>query len=90
MFGWLNKSVETVIKDVNDCCKTLSLKLGGEDYFCTDQPTELDALVFGHLYTLLTTELPDVDIASTVKQYVNLVDFCKRVEKRYYSHKGGT
>lgn len=86
--GWMGKSVETVIKDVNDCCKTLSLKLGGQEYFCTDQPTELDALVFGHLYTLLTTELPDVDVASTVKQYQNLVDFCKRVEKRYYSHKG--
>ena len=38
--------------------------------FLSLRPTELDALVFGHLFTLLTTPLPDSGrIVAIIKQY---------------------
>jgi metaxin len=54
------------------------------------RPTELDAYVFGHLFTLLTTELPDVDIGEVVKKYENLKMFTKRVETIYFSRAAST
>ena len=54
------------------------------------RPTELDAYVFGHLFTLLTTELPDVDIGEVVKKYENLKMFTKRVETIFFSRSGST
>lgn len=47
-------------------------------------PTELDALVFGHLFTILTTPLPVNKLAEIVKSYPDLVDLCKRIEQRYF------
>jgi hypothetical protein len=37
----------------------LSVKLGSpqQKYFIGDQPTELDALAFGHIYTILVCHL---------------------------------
>ena len=48
------------------------------------RPTELDALVFGHLYTLLTTKLPDNRLAETVKRFDNLVRFCDTIDKTFF------
>jgi metaxin len=50
-------------------------------------PTDLDALVFGHLFSLLTIQLPGVDIAGDIKEFVNLTDFCKRIEDKYFKEK---
>ena len=49
------------------------------------RPTELDALVFGHLYTLLTTKLPDNRLAETVKSFDNLVQFCETIDMTYFA-----
>jgi len=47
-------------------------------------PTELDALVFGHIFTLLTIDLPNTKFAEIIRNYDNLVNFCTRVDKKYY------
>jgi len=47
-------------------------------------PTELDALVFGHLYTLLTTVLPGGHFTSVLRDFDNLCKFCKRIEDLYF------
>lgn len=47
--------------------------------------TELDAVVFGHLYTLLTTPLPDSGLASVVRSYPTLVALCRTIEGEYFS-----
>ncbi|KAK0074428.1 hypothetical protein PV325_008340, partial [Microctonus aethiopoides] len=47
-------------------------------------PKELDALVFGHLYTILTTPIPGNRLAEIVHRFPDLVDLCKRIEKRYF------
>nr|CAD7395256.1 unnamed protein product [Timema poppensis] len=48
------------------------------------RPTELDALVFGHVFTILTTPLPNNQFAGIVRGYDNLIELCKRVEKDYF------
>ncbi|KAL3070120.1 hypothetical protein niasHT_039050 [Heterodera trifolii] len=63
----------------------LSIKLGQQQFFVGDQPTELDALAFGHLYTLLTTEMPNKAIVETLSKYPNLIAFCKTIDKEYFS-----
>jgi metaxin len=50
----------------------------------------LDALVFGHLFTILTTPLPNNRFASIVRGYPNLIDLCKQVEKEYFERKADT
>ena len=48
------------------------------------RPTELDALVYGHLFTIMTTNLPDNRMSSIVRQYSNLVELCQRVDKEFF------
>lgn len=47
-------------------------------------PTELDALVYGHLYTILTVELPVMRLADIVASFENLEDFCKRINTEFF------
>lgn len=85
--GWANKSLEEVLNEIKSCCQALSERLEQQKYFFGDQPTELDALVFGHLFSLLTIQLPTVDIAADIKEFVNLTEFCQRIEAKYFKEK---
>ena len=51
------------------------------------RPTELDALVFGHLFTILTTRLTSTELAERIKSYSNLLSFCRRIEQTYFEDK---
>uniref|UniRef100_A0A4W3IUR3 Metaxin-2 n=1 Tax=Callorhinchus milii TaxID=7868 RepID=A0A4W3IUR3_CALMI len=82
--GWAGKNLEQVYEDVDQCCQALSQRLGNQSYFFNRQPTELDALVFGHLFTILTTQLTNDALSEKVKNYENLVKFCRRVEQNYF------
>lgn len=53
-------------------------------FFCFYRPTELDALVFGHLFTILTTQLTTDELSEKVKNYSNLTAFCRRIEQQYF------
>lgn len=53
-------------------------------FFCFYRPTELDALVFGHLFTILTTQLITDELSEKVKNYGNLTAFCRRIEQQYF------
>ncbi|VDN41665.1 unnamed protein product [Gongylonema pulchrum] len=57
------------------------------NYFLGDSPTELDALAFGHLYTILTTELPNMELTNCLRRYANLTEFCQRIDKQYFAPK---
>jgi metaxin len=83
--GWARKSEDEVFDEVQTCCKSLSEKLGSQPFFFGSRPTELDALVFGHLYTALTTQLLTDRFADTVRSCSNLVDFCRRIHDNYFS-----
>ncbi|XP_066282124.1 uncharacterized protein [Branchiostoma lanceolatum] len=51
------------------------------------KPTELDALVFGHLHSLLAPDLSHPRLQQAVQQHGNLAAFCHRVARKYFSHK---
>lgn len=82
---WSSKNFNEVVEDCDRCFRALSVKLGVNHYFIGEQPTELDALAFGHLYTILTTELPNMQIANTLKKYPNLITFCKRIDEEFFA-----
>lgn len=82
--GWTSKTFEEVCDEVYTCCQALSERLDKQRYFFGETPTELDALVFGHLFTLLTTNLPNNEFARIIEQFSNLKKFCERVDKTYF------
>ncbi|XP_063908504.1 metaxin-2-like isoform X2 [Zophobas morio] len=84
VLGWYQKSMSEVFEEVENCCQALTDRLEGKDFFFGDKPTELDALVFGHLFTILTTPLPNSHIANTVRNYPVLINLVQRIEKDYF------
>jgi len=82
--GWTSKNLEEVYQEVEQCCVALSERLDNQPYFFNEKPTELDALVFGHLFSILTTPLPDTRLASIVRQHKNLVELCQTIDKEYF------
>lgn len=82
---WQDKTLEDVMEEVQNCCGALSERLGDQKFFFGDKPTELDALVFGHLYTLMMCPLLDNKLALLVRSFDNLVDLCKTIEAQYYA-----
>ncbi|KHJ47341.1 hypothetical protein D918_02201 [Trichuris suis] len=81
---WLDKSLDQVLLEVKLCCRVLSLQLQEKPYLMGSRPTPLDALVFGHLYTLITTDLPSVNLGAIVKQFPNLEQLCRRIDETYF------
>ncbi|CAG5120972.1 unnamed protein product [Candidula unifasciata] len=81
---WASKTCEEVCGEVRTCCQALSERLEKKKYFFGDKPTELDAMVFGHLYTLLTTILPGGHFTAVVQDFDNLAQFCKRIEDSFF------
>ncbi|CAN7981016.1 unnamed protein product [Ixodes pacificus] len=79
------QGTSVVFEEVQTCCAALSERLGQQSYFFGDKPTELDALTFGHLYSLMTTDLVDGRLGQIVSGFGNLVDLCHRVESQYFA-----
>lgn len=82
--GWTGKTMEDVYGEVETCCRALSERLDNAPFFFGSRPTELDALVFGHLFTVLTTPLPDNRLKMIVQQFGNLVKLCENIETDYF------
>lgn len=87
VLGWYNKSLDEVLGEVKNCCEALSERLENKQYFFGERPNELDALVFGHIFTIITTPLPNNTLANIVNEYPTLVSLCKRIEIRYFERK---
>ncbi|KOB74713.1 Metaxin-2, partial [Operophtera brumata] len=78
---WYDKTLEQVLADVEQCCNSLSQRLGDRDYFFGNTPTALDALVFGHIRALLSANGPKAALmikpitTSLLKHVVHMVHF---------------
>uniref|UniRef100_A0A069DRQ5 Putative mitochondrial outer membrane protein n=1 Tax=Panstrongylus megistus TaxID=65343 RepID=A0A069DRQ5_9HEMI len=83
--GWYEKNLDKVYEEIDRACNALSERLEKADYFFGDKPTELDALVYGHIFTIITTPLPTNRLASIVTGYQNLRDHCVRIEKMLFN-----
>ncbi|GLV40925.1 uncharacterized protein CBL_08499 [Carabus blaptoides fortunei] len=84
LLGWYQKSMENVYEEVENCCQALAERLEGKEYFFGSKPTELDALVFGHLFTIFTTPLPNNDLGSIARNYPALVNLVQKIEDKYF------
>ncbi|XP_053696603.1 metaxin-2-like [Sabethes cyaneus] len=87
---FLTLKLEEVVQRVDKLCESLSMKLGKQLYFYGDEPTELDALVFGHLFSIFTMTLPNNVLAETINNHKNLTIFCKNVEEKYFKKSAST
>lgn len=85
--GWSEKSMQQVCEEVRTCCQALSERLEKQPFFFGDNPAELDAMVFGHLFTILTTSLPEGHFAEIIQQFPNLTTFCKSIDQKYFQVK---
>jgi len=83
--GWADKPLGAVYGEVERCCLALSQRLGQQTYFFGDKPTQLDALVFGHLFTLITTNLPHLKLSELATKHTNLVRLCKHVDREFFN-----
>lgn len=81
---WKSKTQECIIDLADRCFRSISSKLAHNDFILGSSPTELDALAFGHLYTILTTELPNMELTHCLRRYSNLTEFCQRIDKQYF------
>ncbi|OAD53116.1 Metaxin-2 [Eufriesea mexicana] len=87
IFGWYNKTIEEVCIDVKNCCTALSDRLEGNDYFSGETPTELDALMYGHINALssINPSLPPTvqEIVTTILEFPKLLKHASRIEQNY-------
>ena len=81
---WDTKTMDEVGEQADKVFRALSAQLGTQKFLTGDLPTEADALLFGHTYTLITVRLPLTNITNILKKYPNLIDFTKRVEQLYF------
>ncbi|XP_020621178.1 metaxin-2-like [Orbicella faveolata] len=82
--GWHRKTEREVLEEFKQTCQALSEKLGNNKFFVSDRPTELDALVFGHLHAVLTRYLPDDSLSSVVRNHRNLEHFVMRILNDFF------
>ena len=81
---WSQRQPSEVYREVDTCLYALSERLGEQEYFFGQSPTELDALVYGYLLTMITSKLPlpaNLQLADLVKQHRNLMNFVQRMER---------
>ncbi|XP_067645842.1 metaxin-2 [Eurosta solidaginis] len=87
VYQWNDMTIDEVIEKVEKCCETLTFKLEESPqtpFFYSDQPCELDAIAFGHLFAILTTNLPNMALAHTVQKFKQLVAFCQYIDEKYF------
>ncbi|XP_055908171.1 metaxin-2 [Eupeodes corollae] len=87
VYQWSDMNLEEVLEKVVKCCETLTSKLEESTgpFFFGDEPTELDAIIFGHLFTILTTTLPNNKLAQSIQGFKKLVDFCQNIDAKYFN-----
>lgn len=82
--GWLEKTIEDVLTEVESCCTALSERLDKSSYFYGEKPTELDALVYGHVSAITGTSLPDESLSGILEEYPKLIELRDRIHKTYF------
>ncbi|XP_012274133.1 metaxin-2 isoform X2 [Orussus abietinus] len=84
--GYHDWTVEAILNDVKACCSALSERLNNSHYFF-EKPTELDALVYGHLHAILTTRLPESvqGLAMTIRQFPELLEQTLQISIKYFN-----
>ena len=78
------KNDDDVEETANIVFATLSGKLGTQKYFFGNQPSSLDALVFGHLAVHLFAPLPKENLRNLLTRYSNLQSFVENMAREFW------
>jgi len=65
--------------------EAVSEKLSSNQFFFGERPTYLDATLFAHLHIILSTPSQQSELRRIVLQYDNLVQYTKRIWKRFFA-----
>lgn len=84
---WQDFTLEDVTDEVKIKLHELSEKLQEKPFFNGTFPTEFDALIFGHLFAIVTTKVPNLILAEEINKNLNLVRFCSNIDSSYFSRK---
>ncbi|XP_033230739.1 metaxin-2 isoform X3 [Belonocnema kinseyi] len=85
VLGWHNKTLSEVLSEVKHCCDALSERLENKPYFFGESPTELDALVYGHVKALTAAKLlSSTDcIANMINQFPLIIEHSQLIHSRF-------
>ncbi|XKL63990.1 hypothetical protein PGB90_006354 [Kerria lacca] len=73
-----------VYKEAEKCLTCLSNRLGDADFFYGNNPTSLDAIVYGCLAPLLKAPFPSNVLQNHLKASPNLIKFIMGITRRYF------
>lgn len=87
VYQWHQLDAVAVEQQLHACLQLLDEKLQETQaeheqeqvFLWGKQPTQLDALLYGHAFTLLSIKLPKVQLAETVLKFPRLVALCQRI-----------
>lgn len=81
-----NQTSEALYFNAGVALAALSTRLGdGKKFFYGNEPTVLDAIVFGYLSSIMYTPLPSSQLREQISSFKNLVDFIRRIKDLYFS-----
>ncbi|XP_045469580.1 metaxin-2 isoform X2 [Harmonia axyridis] len=80
VWNWYDKKLEEVFQEVENACQALSDRLDNKEYFFGDR-TELDALVFGHVYSMCSSCFHLKEFKNILKKFRPLLKHCERICK---------
>ncbi|XP_012532374.1 metaxin-1 isoform X1 [Monomorium pharaonis] len=82
----INVIENEVYSEAQKCLTLLSTRLGDRDFFCGQQPTAIDAVVYSYLAPLLKAPLPNPVLKNYLKACTNLVKYVSRISQRYFEN----
>uniref|UniRef100_A0A1B6CDZ3 Metaxin glutathione S-transferase domain-containing protein n=1 Tax=Clastoptera arizonana TaxID=38151 RepID=A0A1B6CDZ3_9HEMI len=82
--GWSSKTQEDVLKEVDLCCRTLSINMQSNQFIFGKNPSVLDALLFGHIFAIISTKLPNELLKEVIFSYPKLICYSKFVEHYFW------
>ncbi|XP_017050679.1 metaxin-2 [Drosophila ficusphila] len=83
VYQWQDMDNDEVLHQVGSCVDSLISQLEehpAEEFLCGPKPCELDALVFGHVTAILTTKLPNMELAEILATYRRLLAHCHSID----------
>jgi len=82
--NWHNLSSKDVLHEFDNVLSVFSDVLGEKKYLFGERLSEIDCLLFGHLYAMLTTKYMGTfggDLQQTIAKYQNLIDHTKEIDR---------
>ncbi|XP_017092956.2 metaxin-2 [Drosophila bipectinata] len=88
VYQWESLDPDQVLHEVSSCCSALVSKLEenetGSRFFFGPRPCQLDALVFGHVAAILSTWMPNMEMADLLYGFPRIIGHCRRLDNSLF------